>query len=123
MKKIRIWGYPGLCLCLVFSLLLFSCAVKNESTLAENPVTRGTVTSLYRFEILLMPVKWLTNTGGYGGEFNFLPYNIMSLASYSNSRILLLSFRTNDFEQVQLLREQLLATGIVEQVNIMKVSN
>jgi hypothetical protein len=28
MKSMRIWGYPLLCLCLVFSGLLLSCVVK-----------------------------------------------------------------------------------------------
>jgi hypothetical protein len=123
MKKIRIWGYPGLCLCLVYSFMLFSCAVKHEGTLAEKPVAGDTVTCLYKLEIVIAPVKWLSNTCSYGDEFNFLPYDIVSRTSYCNSRIFLLSFRTNDFEQVQLLREQLLATGVVEQVKIMKVPN
>jgi hypothetical protein len=103
--------------------MLFSCAVKHGSTLAEKPVARDTTTCLYKLEILVMPVKWAANTHYYDGEFNFQPYDILNFASNSNSRIFLLSFRTNDFEQVQLLKEQLLATGIVERVNIMKVPN
>jgi len=123
MKKMRIWGYPGLCLCLVYSFMLFSCAVKHEGALAEKPVARDTVTCLYKLEILVAQVKWLSNTCSYDDEFNFLPYDIVNRTSNANSRIFLLSFRTNDFGQVQLLREQLLATGVVEQVNIMKVPN
>jgi hypothetical protein len=123
MKKMRIWGYPGLCLCLVYSFMLFSCAVKHEGTLAEKQVARDTATCLYKLEILVARVKWLSNTNSYDNEFNFLPYNIVNRTSYGNSRIFLLSFRTNDFEQVQLLKDQLLATGIVEQVKIMKVPN
>jgi len=119
----RIWGYPGLCLCLVYSFMLFSCAVKHEAILAEKPVARDTVTCLYKFEILVAPVKWLSTMRSYDDEFNFLPYNIVNRTSYGNSRIFLLSFPTNDFEQVQLLKDQLLATGIVEQVKIMKVPN
>lgn len=123
MKKTRIWGCPGLCLCLMYSIMLFSCAVKHESTLAQKPVAADTVTCLYKLEIVVAPVKWLSNTRGYDDEFNFLPYNIVNCTSYGSSRILLLSFRSNGFEQVQLLKEQLLATGIVEQVNITKVPN
>jgi len=123
MKKMRIWGYPGLCLCLVYSFMLFSCAVKHEGTPAEKPLARDTATCLYKLEILVAPVKWLSSTCSYDDEFNFLPYNIVNRASSGNSSIFLLSFRTNDFEQVQLLKDQLLATGIVEQVKIMKAPN
>jgi hypothetical protein len=103
--------------------MLFSCAVKHGSASSEKLVASDTATCLYKLEILVMPVKWAANTRDYDGEFNFQPYEILNFASNSNSRIFLLSFRTNDFGQVQLLKDQLLATGIVEQVNIMKVPN
>jgi hypothetical protein len=123
MKKMRIWGYPGLCLCLVYSFIQFSGAVKHEGTLAEKTVARDTTTCLYKLEIVVAPVRWLSDMRSYDGEFIFLPYNIVNRTSYGNSRIFLFSFLTNDFEQVQLLKDQLLATGIVEQVKIMKVPN
>ena len=123
MEKMRIWGFPGLCLCLVYSFMLFSCAVKHEGTLAEKPVAVDTAIRLYKLEIVVAPVKWLSNTRSYDDDLSFLPYNIVNCTYYGNTRIFLLLFRTNDFEQVQLLKDQLLATGIVEQVKIMKAPN
>jgi hypothetical protein len=123
MKKMRIWGCPGLCLWFLFSFLLVSCAVKREGNPADKLVTKDTVKSVWKLEVLIMPVDWIANASVDGLDLMIQPYNVRKLATGGNFRMLELSFRATGVEQVEVLKEQLLSTGIVEQVNIMKASN
>lgn len=123
MRKMRILRYPGLCLCLAFCLAMFSCAVKYYAGQPLAAVSNDTSVCLYKLEIRVMPVKRAAIIWGDDGWFHFQQYNTVRPASYANSHTFSLLYRTNDTGQVQLLKEQLLGTGIVEQVNIVKISN
>jgi hypothetical protein len=123
MKKMRIWGFPGLCLWLLFSFLLVSCAVKREGKPADKLVTKDTVTSVWKLEVLIMPGNWIANAPIDGLDLMVQSYNVRKLATGGNFRMLELSFRATGIERVEELKEQLLSTGIAEQVNIIKASN
>lgn len=122
MKNTPFGGYPWLCLCLIFPVWLCSCAVKRGSTLTENYVAADSPT-VWHIEVFMMPVKWMPWTSGNEVEALFQPYNITRTGHSGNTQILQLSFRANNNQQLNMLREQLFATGMVEQVNVTKESN
>jgi len=123
MQKIRILGYPRLCLWLWFSFLLVSCAVRREGKPADKLVAKDTGKSVLNLEVLIMPVNWIPDTPFDGLDLVMQPYNVRKLATGGNFCMLELSFRAIDAEQMEELEEQLLSIGIVEQINILKISN
>jgi hypothetical protein len=123
MKKMRIWGFPGLCLWLLFSFLLVSCAVKREGKPADKLVANDTVKSDWKLEILITQVNRINNAPFNGLDLMVQPYNVRKLATVDNFYMLELSFHAVDNEQMEELEEQLLSIGIVEQINIVKASN
>jgi hypothetical protein len=123
MKKMLNWVCPRLCLWLLFSVLLVSCAVKRKSNLSDKLVAKDTVANIWKLDVLLMPVKLFANAPVDGLDLMVRPYNIRLLATEGNFRMIELSFRATSIEQAEELKEQLLSTGIVEQVNIIKGSN
>jgi hypothetical protein len=82
-----------------------------------------TAASLWKIEVFMVPVKWMAGMPADELDFVLRPYNVKKTGSLGNTQILQLSFRTNNAEQANMLREQLLATGVVEQVNVTKESN
>jgi len=70
-----------------------------------------------------MPGNWIANAPIDGLDLMVQSYNVRKLATGGNFRMLELSFRATGIERVEELKEQLLATGIAEQVNIIKASN
>ena len=82
-----------------------------------------TAGSMWKIEVFMMPVKWMARMPGQDLDFVLQPYNIKKMWFAGNGQIMQLSFRANNPEQADRLREQLLATGVVEQVNVTKESN
>jgi len=123
MKKTSFGGYPWLCLCLIFPAILCSCAVKRSGATAEKYAVADTPTTVWKIEVFMMPVKWMPWTSGNEVETAFQPYNVKETGISGNAQILQLTFRTNNEQQLNTLREQLFATGVVEQVNVTKESN
>lgn len=119
MKKKCIWGYPWLCLCLV----LPSCAVSHRGNSFHKLSKADTATYSYKLEVLLIPGNFLT--GMFVGDMAFATQllNTPQVYANGNSPLAILSLRTNDFEKVEALKEQLLATGIVERVKIIRGPN
>ena len=122
MKKTRFGGYPWLCLCVMFPVMLYSCAVKHSTQLTQDyaPADTG---SIWHVEVFMMPVKWMPWTSGNEVDAVFQPYHIKKTGFSGNTQILQLTFRANNEQQLNMLREQLFATGVVEQVNVTKESN
>jgi hypothetical protein len=123
MQKIRIWGYSWLCLWLIFPVILCSCAVQHTGESRQKYVAADTVASILKVEVLMLSVKWMARVSGEGFDFVLQPYNIKNMGIVGNAHILQLSFHANNPEQANVLQEQLLATGAVEQVNVTKESN
>ncbi len=123
MKKTPFGGYPRLCLWLIFPVVLCSCAVKHSGESMQKYMDADTTVSLWKIEVFMVPVKWMARMPGQDLDFVLQPYNIKKMWVAVSAQILQLSFRANDPEQADMLREQLLATGVVEQVNVTKESN
>lgn len=123
MQKTPVWGYPRLCLWLIFPALLSSCAIKHTTESMQKYMAADTVGSIWKIEVFMVPIKWLAGTPADELDFIFRPYNVKKTGAAGNTQVLQLSFRTNNAEQANVLREQLLATGVVEQVNVTKESN
>ncbi|WP_158994132.1 hypothetical protein [Mucilaginibacter sp. L196] len=119
---IRIWRLSGLCLCLIFSSLLISCAVKRGVKTTNQTAKRDGIIDCWQIEVIVRPVyntSWMSDCA----ELFFVqPYNISQI--YTDDRqVLSITFRANDYEQMQWIREELLSHGTIEQMNIIKESN
>ncbi|MDB4925996.1 hypothetical protein [Mucilaginibacter sp.] len=106
MQKQRIWGLPWLCLCLIITCLLFSCAVKRESKATD---------AKRHWEIKV----WLrAGDAGWNIPINdstlVAPYNVERLTAI----IVVISYRVDNMAQVLALEEKLLETGAVENITI-----
>jgi len=123
MKKAPIGGYPWLCLWLIFPVMLCSCAVKHTQESMQKYIAADTAVSLWKIEVFMIPVKWMDRMPGEDLDFVLQAYNIKKMGFAGNAQMLQLSFHSNNPEQADRLREQLLATGMVEQVNVTKESN
>ena len=123
MQKTSFWGYPRLCLWLIFPAMLCSCAVKHTGESMQKYMAADTAGSIWKIEVFMMPIKWMARMPGQDLDFVLQPYNIKKMWFAGNGQIMQLSFRANNPEQADRLREQLLATGVVEQVNVTKESN
>jgi len=123
MKKTPFGGYPWLCLWLIFPAMLCSCAVKHTGESMQKYMVADTAGSLWKVEIVMIPVKWTAGSPADELEFVIQPYNVKKTGFIGSAQMLQLSFRANNPEQADRLREQLLATGVVEQVNVTKESN
>lgn len=123
MQKIPFGAYPGLCLWLMLPVMLCSCAVKQKEEEMQKYTPADTAGSLWRVEVYMMPVKCMGRMPVDELDIVLQPYHIKKMGFVGNAQILQLSFRTNNAEQANVLREQLLATGVVEQVNVKKESN
>jgi len=123
MKKKPFGGYPWLCLWLIFPGMLCSCALKHAGENMQKYTAADTAASIWKIEVFMMPVKWMDRMPGEGLDFVLQPYNIKKTGVVGNTQILQLSFHSNNPEQANELLEQLLATGVAEQVNVTKESN
>lgn len=123
MQKVPFWGCPKLCLWLTCLVMLCSCVVKHKGESMEKYIAADTTGPLWKVEVFMVPVKWMAGTPGGDLDFVLQPYNIKKIRFAGNNQVLQLSFRANNPEQADRLREQLLATGVVEQVNVTKESN
>jgi hypothetical protein len=113
-------GYPWLCLCLFFSLVMVSCVAKRNGTV-QVPARVGS-DEVYQLQVKLM-------THGYVDDFpaEFISYLIhpYEIKYWDNNMVfrpqaLILYFRFSDLKQLQQCRDQLLSTGQVEQISITK---
>lgn len=120
MKKASIWGYPRLCLWLILPVMLCSCVVKNKKDSTQKYVTADIACPVWKIEVFIMPVPWMGRVPGEDLNFVLQPYTIKKVGLAGNSQVLQLSFRTNNSDQASRLLEQLLETGMVEQVYVTK---
>jgi hypothetical protein len=121
MKKKTIWGYPRLCLCLIFSLSMVSCAIKKGIKTAHSCPQN----QVWRVEIIITP-----NDTGYRipesistGLISIEPVMSGNAINSAQPQMLLLSFRVYGLIQLQSLREKLCAMSIVRSINIISLSN
>lgn len=120
MKKTHIWECPRLCLWLIFAAMLCSCAVKHKEGSMQKKMAANTGYPLWRVEVLIMPTRWLGRIPGDNLDAVLQYYTIKKVWFSGESQVLELSFRANSPEQANRLLEQLLATGMVEQVYMTK---
>ena len=123
MQKTCFGAYSWLCLCLLFPVILGSCAVKHAGESMQKHMAADTAVSLWKIEVFMVPVKWMPGMPADELDFVLRPYTIKMTGFVGNAQTLQLSFRANNTEQANVLREQLLAPGVVEQVNVTKESN
>lgn len=123
MQKILFGGYPWLCLCLILPVILGSCAVKHTAEGMQKYMAADTAVPLWKIEVFMVPVKWMPGMPADELDIVLRPYNVKKTGFVGNAQVLQLSFHTNNAEQADVLREQLFATGVVEQVNVTKESN
>jgi hypothetical protein len=128
MQTQRIWGFPGPCLCLLFSFLWVSCAVKHG---LKPPLTgsqssqKDNVTYVWEMEVTLVPEYVIDGLFIQGGELAIQPYDVQfNLLDLRNrTKVLVLLYRLRDFGQVQQIRDELVATGMVTGISINKITN
>lgn len=123
MQKTPFGACPWLCLCLILPVILGSCTVKRTGESMQKYMAGDTAVSLWKIEVFMVPVKWMPGMPADELDLVLRPYTIKKTGFVGNAQTLQLSFRTNNAEQANVLREQLLATGVVEQVNVTKESN
>jgi hypothetical protein len=113
-------GYPWLCLCLFFSLLTMSCAVKHTGAIQVSPAVNSN--DVYQLQVKIMVHGPEDDVPGEFTPYLVQPYNV----KYWDStmvflpKTLILYFRFPYLKQLQLCRDQLLSTGQVEQVIVTK---
>jgi hypothetical protein len=123
MKKTPFGDYPWLCLWLIFPVILCSCAIKHAGERVQKYLAADTAAPIWKIEVFMVRVKWMAVMPADELDFVLRPYNVTKTGSLGSTQVLQLSFRANNAEQANVLREQLLATGVVEQVNVTKESN
>lgn len=128
MQTQRIWGFPGPCLCLLFSFLWVSCAVKNglKSPLTGSQTSRkDNVTCVWEMEVTVVPGYVIDGVFMQGRELSIQPYDIQvnSFDDSNHTRVLILLYRLHDLGQVQQVRDELVATRMVAWISVNKITN
>jgi hypothetical protein len=94
-------GYPGLCLCLFFSLLIMSCTVKRTGTLQVLPTVNNH--ELYQLEVKLIMNSPMDDFQGEFAPYLVQPYDMKYGDNVIVFRptVLTLYFRFPDFNLLQ----------------------
>jgi hypothetical protein len=114
MKKKTIWGYPGLCLCLIVSLSIVSCAIRHDVK-AAHTIPQA---HFWIVDAVLLAGGPDYRLQGLFDRLSIRPNLVKGSFNPGQSKMLFLSFRVRDTMQVQSLREALDDTGMVMQINI-----
>jgi len=97
---------------------MVSCVAKRSGTVQVSPVVINK--QVYQLQVKLMVHGSMDDLPGDFGSYLVHLYNIKywdnSLVSHPEA--LMLYFRFSDLKQLQQCRDQLLATGMVEQISI-----
>jgi len=115
MKKLSMWGIAPACLWIILCAVLGSCTSQHKMELSHSAPTNDTL-SLWRIEVLI-PAKYIDRMSGSAIDAGFSSYSVKWNGSGNLSTIQLL-FQAKDREQVDAFKEQLLESGVVQQVVI-----
>jgi hypothetical protein len=112
MKKFTFWGYLRLCLWLYFGLLT-SCKlflpVENSNTGVHRWSVEAKILPGYRTESFPLINGWDVPAPIFVTNNNML---------ISDNGVIAVIYHTNSYEMAQRVRQQLLATGLVETIKI-----
>jgi hypothetical protein len=128
MKTLRFWVYAWPCLCLLLSFFLVSCAVKHnlQPPGARNQTSpKDTVAGIWEMEVRLVPRYAIDDLYMEGIKLLAQPYDVQLdlLDNRRCSRILTLHYRICDKNQLQKTRADLMATGMIAEIKIIKITN